>query len=96
VARQLKVGLTQWNATTDLDANLSVAVDLIGKAAAEEAELVVLPENGLMLGTNAQMRERVLSETAPEVDAVRAAAAEHGVNVIMGGMKNDTPGGVLY
>ncbi|MGW6172152.1 nitrilase-related carbon-nitrogen hydrolase [Arthrobacter sp. NPDC055138] len=91
----MKVGLTQWNATTDVDANLSVAVDLIGKAAAEEAELVVLPENGLMLGTNVQMRERVLSEAAPEVEAVRAAAAEYGTTVILGGMKNATPGGVV-
>src|SRR4051794_17339138 len=59
----LKVGLTQWHATADIEANVAIAVVLIGKAAAEGASLVVLPENGLMLGTNTQMRARLLSES---------------------------------
>ena len=52
----LRVGVTQWHATTDVAANLAVALDLVGRAADDGAQLVVLPENGLMLGTNAQMR----------------------------------------
>lgn len=95
MSNQLKVGLTQWNATTDIDANLAVAIDLIGKAAGQGAELVLLPENGLMLGSNVQMRAKAFSETAPQIDALRAAAREHRVSVVLGGMKNETEAGVV-
>lgn len=90
----LKVGLTQWHATADIEANVAIAVELIGKAAAEGASLVVLPENGLMLGTNTQMRARLLSESCVEVKAVCAAAAQSNVTVVLGGMKNATESGV--
>jgi predicted amidohydrolase len=91
----LRVGLTQWHATADVEANVEIAVDLICRAAAGGADIVVLPENGLMLGTNVQMRERALSQTGPEVHALASAAAEQGVTVVLGGMKNITAEGVF-
>lgn len=94
-AGALRVGVTQWHATTDVEANLETALDLVARAAADRAHLVVLPENGLLLGTNAQMRARPLAEDGPEVTALAGAAAAHGVTVVLGGMKNATADGVF-
>jgi predicted amidohydrolase len=94
-AESLRVGVTQWHATTDVAANLEVALDLVRRAAEDGAQLVVLPENGLMLGTNAQMRAQLLAQDGPEVAALAAEAAEHGVTVVLGGMKNATADGVF-
>ncbi len=93
--RRLRVGLTQWHATTDVEANLAVALELIAKAAAGGADLVVLPENGLMLGTNQQMRAAAFQESSAAVTALCAAADGAGVAVVMGGLKNQTPDGVF-
>lgn len=95
MTRTLRVGLTQWHATADVETNLRVALDAVHDAAAAGAELVVLPENGLMLGTNTSMRERAFSVEAPEITALAAAAGEHGVTVVLGGMKNATPEGIF-
>lgn len=85
--RPLRVALTQWHATDDPSANVEVALRLVGKAAAEGADLVLLPENGLMLGTGPQMREHALTLGSPEVLALRAAAAAAGVGIVLGGVK---------
>lgn len=95
MSRILRVGLTQWHATSEVAANVATAVDLVGRAGAAGADVVVLPENGLMLGTNAEMRARALSEDGPEIAAIASVAAEHGVTVIVGGIKNATPEGVF-
>lgn len=91
----LRVGLTQWHATGDVDANLRTAVRLIGEAADGGATLVVLPENGLMLGSNVEMREAALSEDAAPVRELRRVAADRGVVVVLGGMKNRTDDGIF-
>jgi predicted amidohydrolase len=94
-AKALRVGLTQWHATGDVEANLQIALDVIAKAATESADLVVLPENGLMLGSNQQMRAAAFGESAAEVTALREAARAAGVVVVIGGLKNQTPEGVF-
>lgn len=91
----LRVGLTQWHATTDIEANLATAVRLVRAAAADGAELVVLPENGLMLGSNARMRAAAFTEDSPQIGELCRAAAESGVAVVLGGMKNRTDAGVF-
>ncbi len=92
--RGLRVGLTQWHVTADIGANLAVAERLIARAAADGADVVVLPENALMLGTNTQMRDAALAEDSPEVARLGAAARAAGATVVLGGMKNRTGGGI--
>ncbi|MFQ6395550.1 nitrilase-related carbon-nitrogen hydrolase [Nocardia sp. KC 131] len=87
--------MTQWHATADIAANLTTALRLIAAAAADSADLVVLPENGLMLGTNTQMRAAALHEDADEVRELCRAAAAHEVAVVLGGMKNRTAAGTF-
>ncbi|GII63731.1 amidohydrolase [Sphaerisporangium krabiense] len=89
---RLRVGLTQWHATRDLAANTARAVEMIH--ACEGADLVLLPENGLMLGTNAEMRAAALTVDAPEIAALRRAAADTGRAVVLGGFKRRHSGGV--
>lgn len=94
--RTLKVGLTQWHATRDVVANVQHALAAIRGCAAEEADLVVLPENGLMLGTNAEMREAAFSEGGdPNLEQIAAAARENDVVVVVGGLKNRTDEGTF-
>lgn len=83
----LRVGLTQWHATDDLDGNLAKAEDAIAKATSSGAQVVLLPENGLMLATGPRMREAALDASSPAVAGLAAAAASHGVVVILGGTK---------
>ncbi|NMI00648.1 nitrilase-related carbon-nitrogen hydrolase [Pseudonocardia acidicola] len=84
--RRLRVGLTQWRPTRDVAANLAVATRLIGEAG-PDADLVLLPENGLMLGSNTEMRAAALSVDSPEIDELRAAAKSSSATVVLGGFK---------
>lgn len=95
-SRSLRVGLTQWHATRDVDANVDAAVRAIRSCAAEEAQLVVLPENGLMLGSNSEMREAAFSEDGdPHLSRIAEAARENEVVVVVGGLKNRTAEGTF-
>lgn len=91
----MKVGLTQWHATRDVAANLDIACQLVAKCAADGATFVVLPENGLMLGTNAEMRAAAVRLDGLEIARVAAVAADAAVTVVLGGIKRlDDEGGV--
>lgn len=91
----VRVGLTQWHATREVAANLDIACQLVAKCAADGAELIVLPENGLMLGTNTEMRAAAVRLDGPELGRLAAAAAAARVPVVMGGIKRlDDAGGV--
>ncbi|WAP54762.1 nitrilase-related carbon-nitrogen hydrolase [Streptomyces sp. S465] len=92
--RTLRVGLTQWHATRDLAANTATAVKMVRECAAAGADLVLLPENGLMLGTNTEMREAALAVEAPEIAGLRQAAEESGTVVVLGGFKRRGPDGI--
>lgn len=94
MSRTFRVGLTQWHATTDVEANLATALRLVDEVASAGARLVLLPENGLMLGTSAQMRERAFTEESPVLAAIGEAASRHGVTVVVGGLKHLTDDGV--
>lgn len=89
------MGLTQWRPTRDVAANTAVAVDLVRSAGAR-ADLVLLPENGLMLGTNTEMRSAALHVDAPEITALREAAKAAGSAVVLGGFKRRTPDGDVF
>jgi len=85
--RRFRIGLTQWHATRDVAQNLRTACELIEKSAADGAQLVLLPENGLMLGTNAQMRAAAIWMDGPEIARLSAAARDGAVTVVLGGAK---------
>ncbi|MFF4834876.1 nitrilase-related carbon-nitrogen hydrolase [Streptomyces sp. NPDC001315] len=89
--RTLRVGLTQWHATRDRAANTATAVRMVRECAAAGAQLVLLPENGLMLGTNSEMREAALTVDSPEITSLRQAAKEAGTVVVLGGFKRRGP-----
>lgn len=93
-AKTLKVGLTQWSAGRDITANLTQATRAITDCAADGAQLVVLPENGLMLGTNAEMRAAAFTPEHAAITTLGEAARTHGVIVLLGGAKLATDGDV--
>jgi predicted amidohydrolase len=70
--------------------NLAIACQLVSDCAAGGAEVVLLPENGLMLGTNAEMRAAAIRLDGPEVAQLRAAAEAAGTTVVLGGAKRVT------
>ncbi|MQY33836.1 Deaminated glutathione amidase [Streptomyces sp. RB17] len=86
--RTLRVGLTQWHATSDPARNTVHARTAVARAAADGADLVLLPENGLMLGTGGEMRERAFTADSAEIMELREAARETGTVVVLGGMKH--------
>lgn len=92
-SRGLRAGLTQWHATRDVARNLAIACQLVGDCAAAGANIVLLPENGLMLGTNAEMRAAAIRLDGPEVGELRAAAKAAATTVVLGGAKRVTGDG---
>jgi predicted amidohydrolase len=93
--RRLRVGLTQWRPTRDVAANLAVAIRLIGEAG-PRADLVLLPENGLMLGSNTEMRTAALSLDSPEITELRSAARNASTTVVLGGFKRRDDQGRIF
>ena len=85
--RVLRVGLTQFHATRDIERNVETACRLVARAAAEGAELVLLPENCLMLGSNTEMRAEAFRIDSPALTRLSKAAAENRVTVVLGGAK---------
>lgn len=92
----LRVALTQWRPVSELAANLAVAEELVARAGAGGAELVLLPENGLLLDTNERMRAAALALDSAPVDRLRRAAARAGCAVVLGGFKRRDPDGEVY
>jgi predicted amidohydrolase len=95
-ARRLRVTLTQWHATRDLASNLRKASELLSAAASDNPDLVLLPENGLMIGTNDEMRAAALSIDSPEIDQLRRTAREIRAAVILGGFKRRDRDGSVH
>lgn len=92
----LRVGLTQWHATRDVEANVEQALRAIEDCAADGAQLIVLPENGLMLGTNQEMRAASFAESGdPHLERIAKAAAQAQTPVIVGGLKYRTEAGTF-
>lgn len=83
----MRIGLTQWHATDDLAANLVKAEHAIAQAAGAGADVVLLPENGLMLASGARMREEALDTSSDAVSRLAEAARTCQVAVVLGGAK---------
>lgn len=92
----LRIGLTQWHATRDIDANVEHAIRAIRNCSADGAQLVVLPENGLMLGTNQEMRAAAFDESGDShLGQIAAVAADTQTPIVVGGLKYRTSEGTF-
>lgn len=93
--RRLTVALTQWHPTDNLAANLEVATRLIADAGARHADIVLLPENGLMLGTAEQMRAAALQTNDAVIETLCREAERGQCAVVVGGVKRRDTRGVI-
>lgn len=91
-ARSLRIGMTQWRIFSRVEDNLAAAERLIADAAASGAQLVVLPENALKLGTNQEMRAAAVELGGAELRRLGDAARLARVPVVLGGVKRHVPG----
>jgi predicted amidohydrolase len=85
---QLRVGAVQLCSTHDLSANLARCAELTAQAAAEGAQLVVLPECFSFLGRHEGDKLAVaeaLDGKGPVMSTLRELATRHGVWILGGG-----------
>jgi predicted amidohydrolase len=89
MADALRVGVVQMSSQDDVAKNLARAGELVARAAAEGAKLVVLPENFAFMGPEEGKRalaEKLDDQGGPIVAALAEAAGRSGVHVVAGGM----------
>ena len=84
---KLRVCLTQLGPGPDPHENLAAAVALI-RQAGPGSDLLLLPENCLVIGTNAEMRAAAVTLDGPEISALRAAAGAAQTVVVLWGVKH--------
>src|SRR5690349_10722234 len=90
---ELRVAAVQMRSGADLAQNLTVCRDLTGRAAAEGARLVVLPECFAFLGRGEGDKMAVAEALdGPVVGTLRELAIEHGAWIVGGGMPETVPG----
>ncbi|HEY2734703.1 MAG TPA: nitrilase-related carbon-nitrogen hydrolase, partial [Polyangiales bacterium] len=86
---QLRVGAVQMRSTGDLVQNLTICGALTAQAAAEGAQLVVLPECFALLGRGEAEKlaiaETIELRTGPVMTMLRDLATKHGVWIVGGG-----------
>jgi predicted amidohydrolase len=78
----LRVGAVQLNARADRGANLASAERLVRAAAAQGAQLVVLPEKWPLLGSGEQLRDGAEPIDGPAVSWARACARELAIDLV--------------
>lgn len=84
---RLKVGLIQLQPTRDVAANLVDVLAAVTEASRKGADLIVIPENALCIGSNKEMRAAAVTIDSPEILAIRKAARETKSVVVLGGFK---------
>jgi len=80
----VKVAAVQLNAGADVAANVDVADRLTRAAAADGAELIVLPEKWTAIGSDEQLRAAAETLEGPTVAWACALARELGVELVAG------------
>ena len=80
----MKVAAVQLNAGADVAANVDVADRLTRAAAADGAELIVLPEKWTAIGSDEQVRAAAEPLEGPTLGWARALARELGVELVAG------------
>src|ERR1700689_3463186 len=92
---QLPVAAIQMRSIGDLAANLAVVRELVGKAAAGGAKLIVLPECFSFLGRaegDKFAAAEVLDGKGPVMQTLAELATKHGAWIIGGGTPETVPG----
>jgi predicted amidohydrolase len=88
----MRAAVVQLSSQDDVSKNLERACALIGEAARAGAEIVGLPENFAFMGEEQHKREIAEStgedgtDPGPITKAITAAARDHGVWIVAGGM----------
>ena len=80
----MRAAAVQLNSTNDKDRNLERADRLTRQAAADGADLIVLPEKFNVLGTPRDLREGAETLDGPTIAWARDAARELGVDLVAG------------
>jgi len=88
----VRAAAIQLNSTEDVQANLTKADRLVRQAAAQGAELVVLPEKWTVLGTPEQMEPAAETLDGRCITWARETAAELGIDLITGSFLEEVPG----
>jgi predicted amidohydrolase len=96
VGQQLRVALTQMRVSRDIESNVDMILDLIRLAAADRPHLILLPENCLFQGGNAEMRAAALPRDSAVLARLCASAREAATCVVLGGFKERMPDGAIF
>ncbi|MDQ4129611.1 MAG: carbon-nitrogen hydrolase family protein, partial [Actinomycetota bacterium] len=88
----MRAAAVQLNSREDKQRNLSAADRLVREAAADGAELVVLPEKFNLLGTHDHYRRGAEPLDGPTVSWARDAAGELGIDLVAGSFVERRPG----
>jgi predicted amidohydrolase len=91
----VRAGAAQLNSTEDKDRNLTVADRLVREAAAQGAELIVLPEKWSVLGTPEQMTDGAEPLDGRCLTWARALASELTVDLVAGSIVERGEDGTL-
>jgi predicted amidohydrolase len=90
--RQMRAAAVQLNSTDDYERNLEVAERLVRDAAADGAELVVLPEKWTVLGPPDVLRASAQPLSGPAVTAAASWARELGIRIVAGSVPERVEG----
>lgn len=88
----MKAAAIQLNSTADLGANLATADRLTRAAAADGAQLIVLPEKWTAMGTVQELRAAAEPLDGQAVSWARETASELGVDIVAGSFLERIPG----
>ena len=88
----MRAAAVQLNSTDRYDRNLEVAERLVREAAADGADLVVLPEKWTVLGPADAIRAAAEPLDGPALSAASAWARELGVFLVAGSVPEVVPG----
>jgi deaminated glutathione amidase len=89
---EMRAAAIQLNSTGDVTRNLEVAERIVREAAADGAELVVLPEKWSVLGDAEVLRERAEPLEGPSISAASAWARELGIHLVAGSIAERVEG----
>src|SRR3954452_11960477 len=87
----MRAAAVQLNSTDEYDRNLEVAERLVRAAAADGAELIVLPEKWTVLGSPEAIRSSAETLDGPTLSAAAGWARELGICLVAGSVPELVP-----